>query len=280
MKTILVFLTACVAISAQTERKGTLQKFGESDLLVVRTQKGFSTLIEFPANQGILEATCGDKEFWVIEGRDRFLNVKPAKEGITTNLNVLVEGDIIYSFLLKEISKPGGTKEAADFRVTVTSVDELKRLRKDKEDLESAVASRERELRDLTSKYEAEVSRATKNESGSGMGPDAVNKTGKVGPEVVPQAITPPRTTTQDTHPATTLEAYQPYDPPKTTQAVTTITAARAAPTVASWRPARPQTAGFRPTRQQTAGIRSTYQHTGGFQPDRWARTYGVPAKQ
>jgi type IV secretory pathway VirB9-like protein len=194
MKTIFLFLfvffATCLAASAQTQ-KVTLQRFGESDLHVIRTQKGFSTIVEFPVNQGILEATCGDKEFWVIEGSGRFLNLKPAKEGITTNLNVLVEGDIIYSFLLKEVSKSKGAKEEADFRVTVTSIDELVKLRKDRDDLDEAIAARERDLKELTRKYEAELSRAAKKE------PDSTgNKTGKSGAPAAPQGTTPAGATT------------------------------------------------------------------------------------
>jgi hypothetical protein len=210
MKTILVFFAACLAIGAQTQ-KVMLQKFGENDLLVIRTQKNFSTLIEFPANQGILEATCGDKEFWVIEGKGRFLNVKPAKEGITTNLNVLVEGDIIYSFLLKEVSRPGGTKEGtADFRITVRTVDELTKLRKDKDDLEEAIVRGERALKDLIGKYEAETSSATRKEIAPDREPDgAINKTNKFGAPVVPPEKTQAGTTTQDTPRASTAVSSQ-----------------------------------------------------------------------
>jgi type IV secretory pathway VirB9-like protein len=222
MKTIVVFLAACMAVSAQTQKvrspdlgvrsgdlKVALQRFGESDLHVIRAQKGFSTIIEFPVNQGILEATCGDKEFWVIEGNGRFLNLKPAKEGITTNLNVLVAGDIIYSFLLKEVSKSKGAKEEADFRVTVSSVNELAKLRKDKEDLEEAIAQRERALKDLISKYEG----ATKMEIAPEREPvGAINKTNKLGTSVVPQALPPllqTGTPTQATSPAQTLGVWR-----------------------------------------------------------------------
>jgi Conjugal transfer protein len=164
MKTILILLIACMTISAQPQKKITLQKFSENDLLVIRTQKGFSTLIEFPEDQKILEVTCGDKEFWVIEGKGRFLHVKPAKEGIVTNLNVLIEGDVIYAFLLKEISKTVNAKDGPDLRVTVNGGDELAKLRKDKDNLEEALARSERALKDLSDKYDAEKKRSPKKE--------------------------------------------------------------------------------------------------------------------
>ena len=90
----LIFLTATLTANAQTAKDLVLQRLGEGDLPVIHAQKGFSTLIEFPADQKIIDVTCGDKEFWVVEGGGRYLHVKPAKEGVVTNLNVVMEGDI------------------------------------------------------------------------------------------------------------------------------------------------------------------------------------------
>src|SRR5258708_3452349 len=111
MKTIVALLLAGSLLSAEAQKKVAIQKSGESDLLLIKTQKGFSTLIQFSESDEISEVTCGDKEFWVIEGKGRYLHVKPAKEGIVTNLNVLLKGDVVYSFLLKEISSKTGTSK-------------------------------------------------------------------------------------------------------------------------------------------------------------------------
>jgi type IV secretion system protein VirB9 len=150
-----VFIT-CMTIWAQVPKKVTLQTFGESDLLLIRTKKSFSTLIEFPEGHTIQEVTCGDKEFWVVEGKGRFLHVKPAKEGVVTNLNVLLDGDVVYSFLLKEISTKTGTPLKPDLRVVVNGGDEVAKLRKDKDNLEEALTRSERALKDLSDKYEAD----------------------------------------------------------------------------------------------------------------------------
>jgi hypothetical protein len=164
LMTIITLLAGSVAMSAQTQKNVTLQKFSQNDLLVIRTQRGFSTLIEFPEDQKIIEVTCGDKEFWVVEGKGRFLHVKPAKEGIVTNLNVLTEGDTIYAFLLKEISRTVGAKDGPDLRVTVNGVDELTKLRKDKENLEEALGRSERALNELNDKSDAEKKRVPKKD--------------------------------------------------------------------------------------------------------------------
>ena len=130
MMVALGFIMATLAANAQTAKDLVLQRLGEGDLPVIHAQKGFSTLIEFPADQKIVEVTCGDKEFWVVEGGGRYLHVKPAKEGVVTNLNVVMQGDIVYAFVLREISRTGGATESADLHVTVKPSDDTAKLNK------------------------------------------------------------------------------------------------------------------------------------------------------
>src|SRR5580658_6776326 len=125
-----VFLMASLTANAQTAKDVVLQRQGESDLPVIHVQKGFSTLIEFPADQKIVDVTCGDKESWVVEGGGRYLHVKPAKEGVVTNLNVVMDGDIVYAFVLREISRTGGATEPADLHVTVKPSEDMSKLGK------------------------------------------------------------------------------------------------------------------------------------------------------
>lgn len=174
--TFIVFATALS--SAHAEKKTALQKSGESDLQVIRTQIGFSTLIELPPDQEIIEITCGDKEFWVVDGKGRFLHVKPAKPGIVTNLNVIVKGDLVHSFVLKEITKSGGGKEKPDLRVVVPRAEEegrppaivlavaeqLAKLQQDKENLEEALARAEREAKQLKERGEEKKQAQKKTE--------------------------------------------------------------------------------------------------------------------
>lgn len=134
MKSDLIFFIAAlvfvIAANAQTAKDVVLQRLGEGDLPIIHAQKGFSTLIEFPADQKIVDVTCGDKEFWVVEGGGRYLHVKPAKEGVITNLNVVMEGDIVYAFVLREITRPGGATESADLHVTVKPGQDTAKLNK------------------------------------------------------------------------------------------------------------------------------------------------------
>lgn len=79
-------------------------KYSETDIVPIRAKIRFSTLIVLPANEEILEATTGDKEFWIINGAHNLCYLHPAQQGIRSNLNLLTSAGHVYSFLLTEIS--------------------------------------------------------------------------------------------------------------------------------------------------------------------------------
>jgi conjugative transfer protein CagX len=155
--TVMLLVTA-PAVHAQTANNPVLQRLGVTDLPVIHAQKGFSTLIEFPADHKIVEVTCGEKEFWVVEGMGRFLHVKPAKEGIVTNLNVLTEGDIVYAFILKEVSGPAGVTARADLQVIINPAEDLALAAslQESERLRVSLAQSQRAVAEANQKYQAE----------------------------------------------------------------------------------------------------------------------------
>lgn len=78
--------------------------YSEKDVVAVNSQVRFTTLIVLPKQEQILDYTCGDKEFWVVNGTQNFAYVKPAKTGSRTNLNLITASGNIYSFVLTEVS--------------------------------------------------------------------------------------------------------------------------------------------------------------------------------
>ena len=64
----------------------------------------YTTLIEVPATEKIMEAATGDKEFWVVDVVGNFCFVHPAKAGIASNLNLITDKGNIYSFTLQDVS--------------------------------------------------------------------------------------------------------------------------------------------------------------------------------
>jgi hypothetical protein len=131
------------------EKPHTYQRLGADDLPLVRTMVRFTTMIVLPEGELISEVTVGDKEYWIVEGQTSHVSVKPAKEGATTNLNIVAKSGALFSFLLEEISGPKGrpTKGKPDLTVRVNP-EELSQLKKEKENLTELLSRSERELKE------------------------------------------------------------------------------------------------------------------------------------
>ncbi|MEQ1911643.1 MAG: TrbG/VirB9 family P-type conjugative transfer protein [Vicinamibacterales bacterium] len=85
------------------------------DLVALRAKLHYTTLIVLPEGEEVVEATCGDKEFWIVNVRGGLVSVKPAKAGTETNLNVVTTSGQVYAFLLTEVSP----EKAQDADLTV-----------------------------------------------------------------------------------------------------------------------------------------------------------------
>src|SRR5438874_7354331 len=71
-------------------------------LITLQTRLRYTTMVVLPDDEEILDVICGDRDFWVISATHNIAHVKPAKEGATTNLNLVTKSGAIYSFLLIE----------------------------------------------------------------------------------------------------------------------------------------------------------------------------------
>ena len=125
---IVALLTSAVTLAADAASPG-VREVTASDRTVipVQTRLRYTTMIVLPHGQEILDVICGDKDFWVVTATQNMAHVKPAKEGATTNLNLVTNTGAVYSFLLTE--KNSGTP---DLKVYVD------------DDSESAAASKPR----------------------------------------------------------------------------------------------------------------------------------------
>ena len=56
-----------------------------------------------PTTEKIMEAATGDKEFWIVDVVGNFCFVHPAKQGISSNLNLITDKGNIYSLSLIHI---------------------------------------------------------------------------------------------------------------------------------------------------------------------------------
>jgi type IV secretory pathway VirB9-like protein len=74
----------------------------ERTLVPLNTKIRYTTMILLPEGEEILDVVCGDRDFWVISAAQNIAHVKPAKEGASTNLNLVTTSGAVYSFLLTE----------------------------------------------------------------------------------------------------------------------------------------------------------------------------------
>ena len=96
--------------------------YSEKDVIAVKAKVRFTTLIVLPKQEQILDFTCGDKEFWIVNGGQNFAYVKPAKTGSRTNLNLITASGNVYSFVLSEVTD--ATDSEPDLKIFVEPKDE------------------------------------------------------------------------------------------------------------------------------------------------------------
>jgi type IV secretory pathway VirB9-like protein len=75
-------------------------------LIPLQTRLRYTTMVVLPEGEDIMDVICGDKDFWVITATHNIAHVKPAKEGASTNLNLVTASGEVYSFLLSEKNGP------------------------------------------------------------------------------------------------------------------------------------------------------------------------------
>jgi len=114
-----LFLTIASAVAVAQEAR-TVQ-YHSRDIVPIRAKLKYTTLIQVPPTEKIMEAATGDKDFWVVDVVGNFCFVHPAKAGISSNLNLITDKGNIYSFTLQDVS---GTSETPDLKVLVQPVDQ------------------------------------------------------------------------------------------------------------------------------------------------------------
>jgi type IV secretory pathway VirB9-like protein len=111
-------LTSAMAV-AQDASARTVQ-YHSQDIVPIHAKLKYTTLIEVPPTEKIMEAATGDKDFWVVDVVGNFCFVHPAKAGISSNLNLITDKGNIYSFTLQDVSS---TSAIPDLKVLVVPAD-------------------------------------------------------------------------------------------------------------------------------------------------------------
>jgi len=107
-----------VALHAQTASRNV--PYHSQDIVPIHAKVKYTTLIVIPASEKIMEAATGDKDFWIVDVVGNFCFVHPAKQGISSNLNLITDKGNIYSFTLTDIT---GQSEDPDLKVIIQPAD-------------------------------------------------------------------------------------------------------------------------------------------------------------
>ena len=89
--------------SRTVSNRARIVKYHANDIVSVRAKMRYTTLIQLPASEKILEVATGDKDFWIIDTVGNYCFLHPAKEGIHSNLNLITDKGSVYSFTLDDV---------------------------------------------------------------------------------------------------------------------------------------------------------------------------------
>ena len=120
MKFIVNTVLALASIVALGQESARTVQYHSQDIVAIRAKVKYTTLIELPTTEKIMEAATGDKDFWIVDVVGNFCFVHPAKQGIASNLNLITDKGNIYSFTLQDIS---GSSAEPDLKVIVEPAD-------------------------------------------------------------------------------------------------------------------------------------------------------------
>ena len=79
-------------------------QYHSNDIIPIHAKLKYTTLIELPPTEKIMEAAVGDKDFWIVNIVGNFCFLHPAKADISSNLNLITDKGNIYSFTLTDVS--------------------------------------------------------------------------------------------------------------------------------------------------------------------------------
>ena len=103
MKSISVIWLLFVSMLGFAQPSARVMKYHANDIISLKAKLHYTTLIQLPATEKILEVATGDKDFWIIDATGNYCFLHPAKEGIHSNLNLITDKGNVYSFALDEV---------------------------------------------------------------------------------------------------------------------------------------------------------------------------------
>jgi type IV secretion system protein VirB9 len=100
---IVPLLLGLVATVAHGQQQARIVKYHTNDIVNVRAKMRYTTLIQLPATEKILDVATGDKDFWIVDTVSNYCFLHPAKENIRSSLNLITDKGSVYSFTLEDV---------------------------------------------------------------------------------------------------------------------------------------------------------------------------------
>jgi len=91
-----------VATVAHGQQSARIVHYHQNDIVSIRARMHYTTLIELPPTEKIMEIATGDKDFWIIDAVGNYCFLHPAQAGIHSDLNLITDKGNVYSFLLDD----------------------------------------------------------------------------------------------------------------------------------------------------------------------------------
>ncbi|MGC8549828.1 MAG: TrbG/VirB9 family P-type conjugative transfer protein [Acidobacteriaceae bacterium] len=99
---ILPLVLGLVATVAHGQQQARIVHYHANEIISIRARMHYTTLIEFPSTEKIMEVATGDKDFWIIDAVGNYCFLHPAKAGIQSDLDLITNKGNVYSFALKD----------------------------------------------------------------------------------------------------------------------------------------------------------------------------------
>lgn len=99
---ILPLVLGLVATVAHGQQQARIVHYHQNDIVSIRARMQYTTLIELPPSEKIMEVATGDKDFWIIDAVGNYCFLHPAKAGIQSDLDLITSKGNVYSFVLQD----------------------------------------------------------------------------------------------------------------------------------------------------------------------------------
>lgn len=99
---ILPLVLGLAATVAHGQQSARIVHYHTNEIVSIRARMHYTTLIELPPTEKIMEVATGDKDFWIIDAVGNYCFLHPAQAGIESDLDLITNKGNVYSFLLKD----------------------------------------------------------------------------------------------------------------------------------------------------------------------------------